>query len=235
MAFWSSETMRRRIRSEQLVTPYDEDLVTNCAYELRMGPEAHLTGEHKNRLDLAEREQLRIAPGHFAQLLTEETVRMPDDAVGLISMKSGLKLRGLVNVSGFHVDPGYNGQLLFSVYNAGPSDVVVSRGTPTFLMWLVALDQSTGDLYKGQRGNHGISDDDIMRLQGDVYTPHVLASRLKSLEDKVDWKHQVWQYIVAALIGVAATLGVSSLPSCESSDDPIPASGSHSTMEIFED
>ncbi len=113
--FWSSETMQSRFVEERLVTPFDRRRIKNCAYELGMGPQALLTGEDQVRHDLDEGEQLRIRPGHFAQLLTEETVRIPPDALGLISMKSSVKSLGLVNVSGFHVDPGFQGRLRFSV------------------------------------------------------------------------------------------------------------------------
>jgi len=67
-------------------------------------------------------EQFVIPPGQFAYLLTEEVVRIPSSAMGFISLKFGVKGPGLINVSGFHVDPGYWGRLVFSVYNAGPSE-----------------------------------------------------------------------------------------------------------------
>jgi len=209
--FWSSETMKRRFCEEGLIKPFEKDLIANCAYELRMGPEAHLTGEKNKRQNLDQREQLSIQPGHFAQLLTEEVVRIPADALGLISMKSRLKLRGLVNVSGFHVDPGFEGQLLFSVYNAGPQAVVVSRGEPTFLLWLAALDSPTEDLYEGDRGSGGITDEDVMRLQGNVYTPHVLANRVEKLEARIGWRQQILHYVAAAVIGGLITLGIQAL------------------------
>ena len=50
-----------------------------------------------------------IPPGQFAFLLTAETVTMPDNAIAFISIKARLKFNGLINISGFHVDPGYRG------------------------------------------------------------------------------------------------------------------------------
>ncbi|MCY3850912.1 MAG: hypothetical protein OXF75_08945 [Acidimicrobiaceae bacterium] len=105
--------MRSRLKDERLVTPFDQERIANCSYELSMGPQALLTGEDQIRRDLANDEQLRIPSGHFAQLMTEEMVRIPPDALGLISMKSQVKRLGLVNVSGFHVDPGFHGRLRF--------------------------------------------------------------------------------------------------------------------------
>ncbi len=204
--FWSSETMRSRLKDERLVTPFDQDRIANCSYELSMGPQALLTGEDQIRRDLANDEQLRIPSGHFAQLMTEEKVRIPPDALGLISMKSQVKRLGLVNVSGFHVDPGFHGRLRFSVYNAGPSSVYISRGTPTFLIWFTALDTPTDDLYEGHGGRPAFTDQDTMEMQGDVFTPQVLADRMATIERKIGWRIQLGSYLAGTIVGAIITL-----------------------------
>lgn len=55
--------------------PYDDQRVTSAAYELTLGPEAFITSSEpktKRKLDLGE--SLRIPPGQFGILLTEEVV-----------------------------------------------------------------------------------------------------------------------------------------------------------------
>ena len=232
--FWSSETMRTRFVAEQLVTPFDPSHIENCAYALSMGPQALITGEDDIRKHLDHGASIRIPPGHFAQLLTEEAIRIPPDALGLISMKSQVKSLGLVNVSGFHVDPGFRGRLRFSVYNAGPSPVVISRGTPTFLIWFAALDAPTQDVYEGQGGRAAFTDRDTMDMQGDVFTPHVLADRMvtfereiegrvDSLERTIGWRDKLWLFALTALIsfalGILAPLIWRALTADNSSDD----------------
>ena len=74
--------------------------------------------------------------------------------MAFISIRAKTKFRGLVNVSGFHVDPGYCGQLTFAVFNAGPVPVHLKRGQPTFLIWYASLDRETafkkdGTIHKG--------------------------------------------------------------------------------------
>ena len=71
--------------------------------------------------------QLVIPPGQFGLLITEEVVQVPMDAIAFISIKAGIKFRGLVNVSGFHADPGFSGKLKFAVYNAGSQRLVLDR------------------------------------------------------------------------------------------------------------
>jgi len=207
--FWSSETMKDRLPG--LIAPFDEARVVNCSYELAMGDEAHITGEGaQTKSRLTENEQVQIPPGQFAQLLTQEFVTIPEDAIGLISMKFTLKSRGLVNVSGFHVDPGYRGRLIFSVYNAGPNNIVLSRGQPTFLIWYSFLDRPTSDLYdRGRTGLTSISDEDVMRLQGNVGTPQAIAARVVEIEKRLAtvrrWSGIVLAAIIAALVGSIIT------------------------------
>jgi dCTP deaminase len=43
------------------------------------------------------------------------------------SVSSGLKNSGLVNINGFHVDPGNEEELLFAIFNAEPQTVTVRR------------------------------------------------------------------------------------------------------------
>lgn len=51
-------------------------------------------------------QDVSIEPGEFALMLTDELIHVPEDLVGFISVRFGYKRRGLVNISGFHVDPG---------------------------------------------------------------------------------------------------------------------------------
>lgn len=201
--FWSSETLKRRL--PHLIEGYREERVVNCAYELTMGHEIFVGGTKNGvRRSIGDGEQFSIPPGHFAHLLTEETVEIPPDALGLISMKSRLKMRGLVNVSGFHVDPGFRGRLLFSVYNAGSQDHLISQGTEAFLLWYSSLDRETEDLYEGARSDTvTIPDNDSMAIQGEVYTPQALTTRVAALERSMSHRRSLVLVLVGAIVGAA--------------------------------
>src|SRR6266850_6603948 len=152
MAFWSTEEFRRRGAQENLVVPFDPQNVKHGAYELAVGPEVSITSKDsttKEMLDAAE--AFVIPPGQFGLLLTEEIISTPLNAIGFISIRASIKFEGLVNVSGFHVDPGFTGRLKFSVYNAGSRNIVLSRGDRVFMMWFSDLDRTTTDGYGGQR------------------------------------------------------------------------------------
>ncbi|MEJ0097305.1 MAG: deoxycytidine triphosphate deaminase [Bauldia sp.] len=149
MAFWSGETLKVRLRSENIIShnDYSEFRVDCAAYTLRVGNEVYISpSEHQTDANkatarrLAIGEMFPIPPGQFAFIITEETISVPKNAIGFISMKSNVKLGGLINVSGFHVDPGYTGKLIFAVFNAGPRPVQLKRWEECFLLWLADLD-----------------------------------------------------------------------------------------------
>lgn len=131
MAFWSGAKLKTELPRRSLVTDYDQARVDCAAYTLRMGRQYYVSASEDtsptNKIEkLKDGECAAIPAGQFAFLLTEEIVTVPPGVIAFISMKSEFKFRGLVNVSGFHVDPGFSGPLKFAVFNAGPSTICVS-------------------------------------------------------------------------------------------------------------
>ncbi len=207
--FWSSETLERRL--PELVDPYDDLRVVHCAYELSMGSQAWVTNKDttkgKIQVDLEERDRVCIPPGQFALLLIRERVAIPNDAIGLLSMKSKVKMRGLVNVSGFHVDPGYEGKLVFGVFNAGTLPISIRQGEPTFLLWYVSLDQPTENTYSGLRQNITyITDDQVRDLVGPIYNPTALAQRIDAIENTLQRRRSTSIAMIAGLVVLGISL-----------------------------
>jgi dCTP deaminase len=206
MAFWSSEKLKQMHALGNLIEPFDKTAVKHGAYELSLGPEAFLTSdEDKKKKHLADGEQLVIPPGQFGLLLTEEIITIPNNAIGFISIKAGLKFRGLVNVSGFHVDPGFSGRLKFSVYNAGSQNILLERKQRVFLLWLSDLDQPTSDVYTGSHANQNeITTDDVMRMQGEIASPAQLQKDIQTLEHKAT----VLQWMLGVLVTAAVSIAI---------------------------
>lgn len=188
MSFWTTEKLLSK-RLQKLIDPWDDDRVKHGAYELSLGPEAFITTDKKGtkrRLDLAKDKQIVIPPGQFGLLLTEETVSVPHNAISFISIKFSIKQRGLVNVSGFHVDPGFTGRLKFAVYNAGSQNIILSYKAPVFMIWFSDLSSTSEDIYNGDHANQvEISDEDVMRIQGKVASPAALKRQIDSIKNEV--------------------------------------------------
>lgn len=67
-------------------------------------------------------------------------MKLPDFLVGFITLRNRYKLQGLVNITGFHVDPTFQGRLVFGVNNAGPSDIRLRLGEPTFSIFFARVE-----------------------------------------------------------------------------------------------
>jgi dCTP deaminase len=230
--FWSTEKILERQNIHPLVDPFDSNHVNQGAYELCLGPEVLVTGQPSaTKLRLNSGDAVSIPPGQLAVLLTEETVSLPADAVGLISMRTRVKLGGLINVSGFHVDPGFNGRLKFSVYNAGSSHRVLQRGESIFMLWFCDLDRSTADLYRGSRqGQDAISGDEQTLLQGHIASPGQLQKEIDkvntsivNITHRLDLLQNIGLGVLVALIVIIVTSLLSPyLPKPSTSATPVP-------------
>ena len=191
--FWSGETLRDRLAS--LIEPFEPERVDCAAYTLSIGPEVYISPNDQStdpttvtirKLDPGD--AFTIPAGQFAFLLTEEIVAVPADALAFISIRAKIKFRGLVNVSGFHVDPGYHGQLTFAVFNAGPAPVHLKRGQPIFLIWYAGLDRESV-LKKSGPIRFGIDTELITGISGELQSFASLSRRIgnvdKALGDRV--------------------------------------------------
>jgi dCTP deaminase len=146
-------------------------------------------------------------------LLTEESVTVPCGKIAFISMKSGIKLRGLVNVSGFHVDPGYSGNLIFAVFNAGPKTIHLKRGEDCFLIWYADLDNPDSKKAKTIPGFASISTDVVTKISGEVMSFDGLSAKIKELQKdfeqrihRIENDHRTITTMGKIVLGVLLTL-----------------------------
>jgi hypothetical protein len=113
---------------------------------------------------------------------------VPKNAIAFISMKAGIKHKGLINISGFHVDPGFKGKLLFSVYNAGTTKINLKRGQECFLIWYSNLDEEDDN----PRTVEGFSEIPIAVLDqisnNEIYSLQALTKEFHILDSKITEK-----------------------------------------------
>ncbi|MGZ5539882.1 MAG: dCTP deaminase domain-containing protein [Halobacteriota archaeon] len=198
-SFWNSERIKEQQKRRELIKPFEGDCVKQGAYELVLGSEVFITNERTKR-SLTPGEQVSIPPGQFALLLTREEVNIPDDVIAFISVRYTIKRKGLINVSGFHVDPGYCGRLKFAVYNAGSKNIVMSSGQRIFMIWFSSLNEPTPDPYQNKTAEQNeITSEDVMSLQGDVASPAALKKEIDELKRNF---HGLLYVLAGILIGV---------------------------------
>ncbi len=165
--------------------------VKQSSYDLRLGAEVYVVGEGAPHVLTEEEPYLTLPPGQFAILTSFETIALPASLMAFISVRSQYKFQGLVNISGFHVDPSFSGTLRFAVQNVGPSDVHLKFREPTFTIFFAKLtSDDIGPTRESEPGVHykqhaaGIRLDDIQLLGGSSITlsaVHKDLDRLKTL------------------------------------------------------
>jgi dCTP deaminase len=194
VAFWSKERIVGEQAHDALIAPYLPEHIEQNAYALGVASDYAITtpdgGGAKRTATFGE--HITIPPGQFALLLTEEVVYVPAKAMAFISVKAKFKLRGLINVSGFHVDPGFRGRLKFAVYNAGSVAFDLKPGQRLFLIWYADLDQPTAEIYDGpSQGQDGITAEDVMSIRGIVVSAAAITSRVTKIEEMLKDKVSV--------------------------------------------
>jgi dCTP deaminase len=213
MAFLGSNELRAILPT--CIDQFDDKRIDNVAYELSLGDEVYLTDSISGKKEFldAKNPQVIIKPGQFALLLTMETVNIPSDILAFISIKFSQKIKGLVNISGFHVDPGFKGKIIFSVYNAGPATIVLDRGKAYFMIWFSEL-TSVSQPYDGKhKDQKEITADHISALKGELASPNTLLQKItdldtkltqktKELDAKRDYNKWIFQAIAVILAGL---------------------------------
>lgn len=209
MAFWSGETLEERLPT--LVSPFDAGSVDCAAYTLHVGHEYYVSPDGQGPSpqrhtvqQLKDAEAFAIPPGQFAFLLTEESVTVPSDAIAFISIKARLKFNGLIDISGFHVDPGYQGRLLFSVLNAGPNPIHLRQNQPVFLMWYADLDRTT-ERKKDRNGFESIDLSIVNGISGEILSLQSLSREINDLRVKTAFRNKLRWTLVAIGGSVLAT------------------------------
>ncbi len=181
-------------------------LIDGASYRLSIGREIYISPSadavdpaRASVMRLKEREGFTVPPGQFAFLLTEECV--PRNAyrgmrteecvtvkckeIAFLSIRARTKFRGLMNVSGFHVDPGFTGRLTFAVFNAGSASVHLRQGDEIFLIWYADLTDPV--TVRRPRRPEGIQSDWIAGVgAGKLYSLAGIANSTDAVEQKLE-------------------------------------------------
>ncbi|MBS1492225.1 MAG: deoxycytidine triphosphate deaminase [Bacteroidetes bacterium] len=183
MSFLNSDEIEKNL--DNLFTKdFDKNLIECGCYELRLGNDYYISSDGKGSKKISDQNpQIIIPSGQFALLTTKETLGLTSDFFGLISIKAGIKFKGLVNISGFHVDPGFKGILKFSVYNAGARDIVLDKDQRVFPIWFGKFTTPETKPYNNSHNNfdqNKITSKDIMDVSGKIPSPASLSKKLKN-------------------------------------------------------
>ena len=134
-----------KIRREILIEPFSEKSLQPAGYDLRVGKEAYINGE---LVDVEEAGKLVIPPKTHALILTLERVRLPDDIMGDMKIRSSLAREGLLGSFAW-VDPGWDGNLTLALFNASEKPVELAYGERFVQISFQRLEGPAQNPYRG--------------------------------------------------------------------------------------
>jgi len=201
--FLGSTAIRDNAARIFLKDTFNKERVNQCSYDLAIGEDAYIVGQSiPVKLTKAE-PYLVLEPGQFAILTCHEKICLPPEIMGFITLRNRYKMQGLVNVSGFHVEPTFTEQLVFAVQNVSATDIRLKYLDPTFTIFFAEVRDNTSPTKKLEDPRQGITLQDIAQLGGSTIT----LSKLKEEMDQL--RRMVFVYapiIVAATIAIIVAL-----------------------------
>jgi dCTP deaminase len=168
LAILADNQIRELVKNNKLkIENFDENLLQPCSYDIRLGKEVFIASEDGERF-LGEGESFKISPGDYVIVTTHERLELPLNIYGRVGLKTTLSLKGLINLSGPHVDPGFKGALYLGLSNFGPRPITLRAGDPAFTIEFEELHEPASASYKG-------------RMQNQQHIPSFLIDQLRGL------------------------------------------------------
>ncbi|AJC71832.1 deoxycytidine triphosphate deaminase [Thermococcus guaymasensis DSM 11113] len=134
-----------KIEKEILIEPFSKESLQPAGYDLRVGKEAYLDGK---LVDVEKEGKITIPPKKHALILTLERVRLPDDVMGDMKIRSSLAREGILGSFAW-VDPGWDGNLTLMLFNASDEPVTLEYGERFVQIAFIRLEGPAKNPYRG--------------------------------------------------------------------------------------
>ena len=159
------DILKRLVQEEKLIENLCKRELNdpeNAGFDLRLGELHSFDGdafigidERKTpdtkviaRFEENKNNSITIKPGQYFLGKTVEKINTPKDLFGIYFLRSTYWRSGVKLVSGM-LGPGYCGEIIFPLYNAGPSNIKVEMGARVIHVFFVRIEGQTAE-YKGQ-------------------------------------------------------------------------------------
>ncbi|MGA2583078.1 MAG: hypothetical protein ABSG31_07350 [Tepidisphaeraceae bacterium] len=123
-----------------LIAPFSAAHLAPSSYDLSAGARYVVAGGGVN--DNTRSSPLTIGPGSYAGLISAECVKIPANLYVMLGPKRKLSYDGIVLLSGSVVDSGYEGHLLFVLYNSSGKKRIIYPGQKICVATFFQLDKA---------------------------------------------------------------------------------------------
>ncbi|MFZ5944976.1 MAG: dCTP deaminase [Bacillota bacterium] len=135
----------------KLITPIKDKRLQSCSYDLSLGDEYYVYNKkHGNQpvvSPISKYESICIPQNGVCFIITEETLNMPYDVSGQISLSFGLIKKGVMLSNQPPIDPGYNGKIVALLHNLSSEPVYIQKGKHVLTIVFYKVNETTG--YEG--------------------------------------------------------------------------------------
>ncbi|MBL0125343.1 MAG: hypothetical protein IPP88_22600 [Betaproteobacteria bacterium] len=192
MAVLADAEIQRLAEANNLIFPFEKELLQGASYDMRLGAQYVKAGRTKHMQ--SEEPSIEVAPGEFVLISTFEKLDLPLDLIGHNGLMSPWAKRGLVCLFSPQIDPGFKGILVVPVFNAGDSSLNLRLGEPIFTIEFVKTSIPASFGWAERHGSQSVMSsviqppttskanfDDIKQLGFEVST---LARRVEKMQSQ---------------------------------------------------
>ena len=119
------------------IDPFDEANVQPASIDLTLDDFIITTTGEK--IDVTDGQVFALGAGRAVNVSTREWIALPRDYIGRVGAMTSLASLGIMTSHGFQVDPGFEGNLQFCIFNAGGRDFDLRGGMPIISLEIMPL------------------------------------------------------------------------------------------------
>jgi deoxycytidine triphosphate deaminase len=205
------QEIRRLAETKGMIKPFAPERLKPASYDLSVGNEYYLyrneRGDSPRITQLRKGDSLAIPPNAVCYVLTGETVCIPHDVAGLISLRVSLLSRGLVMPMQGQIDPGYTGKIVAMLYNLSDKPVMLGYGDHVITIQFHRLEQSAEVTYGNQADKSDRSYQGLDKLEKFMRGP--INSSLRGLASDLEgWRKDFYNFVPHILAALAISVAV---------------------------
>lgn len=168
------------------IEPFERGQLQPASYDLRVGPEA-ATSSHREKINLAEKGFIELAPSDFAIVVSEEKISLDNQHTARFGLRSKWARKGLVATTGAQIDPGFKGRLTVGLTNLTSKKISLSHMDDFLTVEFHRLNSPVEKTYSGPyQGKTSLDGEDIEAvLEREVMSISDITESLRSLTSNV--------------------------------------------------
>jgi deoxycytidine triphosphate deaminase/addiction module HigA family antidote len=119
------------------IDPFDEANVQPASVDLTL--DDFIITTTGDKVDITAGQVFALKTGRTVNVSTKEWIALPRDYIGRVGAMASLASLGIITSHGFQVDPGFEGNLQFCIFNAGGGDFELQGGMPIISLEIMPL------------------------------------------------------------------------------------------------